>query len=138
MANYGSIGGVGSPGLGLHWSQSYIYLYINVACDRRMALVASAVVTATISWAQAQPTVLEQFELVPLGASYGLAARPRMMGLSLDDDLAKNLPEERVYETDGVAPMPRCPGAWCDKTPFRVYPDGRAEFGVAPDMSMMW
>ena len=28
--------------------------------------------------------------------------------------------------------MPRCPGAWCDKTPFRVYPDGRAEFGVAP------
>jgi len=52
---------------------------------------------------QAQPTVLEQFELVPLGASYGLAARPRMMGLSLDDDLAKNLPEERVYETDGVS-----------------------------------
>jgi len=52
---------------------------------------------------QAQPTVLDQFELVPLGASYGLAARPRMMGLAINDDLAKNLPEELVYETDGVS-----------------------------------
>ena len=143
---------------------------------------------------QAQPVALEQFEIVPLGGFRG--GRP-MMGLFLGDDAAKNLPEARVFETDGVsararaiagraaarlcgcgcacaallavhmgscrcwtsslplaardrrvaltpwrlprclrgslqmAPQPRCPGAWCKKDPFRVYPDGRAEFGVA-------
>jgi hypothetical protein len=47
---------------------------------------------------QSQATALEQFEIIPLGAMQ----RPRFVGLHLGDDLAKNLPAERVYETDGV------------------------------------
>mmetsp|Transcript_307 Transcript_307/g.657 ORF Transcript_307/g.657 Transcript_307/m.657 type:complete len:125 (+) Transcript_307:56-430(+) len=58
---------------------------------------------------------------------------------------ARDLPVERYYETDGVAygsmegvPPYKCPGAWCDETPFRVYPDGREEFGAPKDFTMAW
>ena len=44
--------------------------------------------------------MLEQFEIVPLGGSMGDGRV--FMGLHLGDDAAKNLPEERVYETNGV------------------------------------
>ena len=44
--------------------------------------------------------MLEQFEIVPLGGSMGDGRV--FMGLHLGDDAAKNLPAERVYETDGV------------------------------------
>jgi hypothetical protein len=51
--------------------------------------------------AQARPPVaLAEFEVVPLG-SMGSGNWP-LTGLVLGDDLAKNLPEERVFETDGV------------------------------------
>ena len=53
---------------------------------------------------QAQPVALEQFEIVPLGGFRG--GRP-MMGLFLGDDAAKNLPEARVFETDGVSARAR-------------------------------
>ena len=70
---------------------------------------------------------LEQFEVVPLGAM-GQEGR-QFSSLMLGDDTLKHLPWERVYETDGLAPpaAERCPGAWCEKTPFRIYPDGRPE-----------
>ena len=53
--------------------------------------------------------MLEQFEIVPLEGSLGNGRV--FMGLHLGDDAAKNLPEERVYETDGV----RC---HCSKIAF--------------------
>ena len=48
---------------------------------------------------QSQTSELMQFEVIPLGA----VGRSPFMGLHLGDDAAKNLPAERVYETDGVS-----------------------------------
>mmetsp|Transcript_14745 Transcript_14745/g.35031 ORF Transcript_14745/g.35031 Transcript_14745/m.35031 type:complete len:168 (+) Transcript_14745:16-519(+) len=71
------------------------------------------------------------------GGGYGWAHGARFQGLGavFNDPL----PEERFYETDGTAPKPICPGAWCEKTPLRLtYKDSREAETGDPAFPVAW
>jgi len=62
-------------------------------------------------------------------------AQGRLQALGLE---TRSLPAGRHAMSDGVQTDPKCPGAWCDETPFRVYPDGREGFTGDAEFPLHW